>query len=493
VLWNPPTVKEYVEKRQAASAGDIKQAQPVEAPAAPSITNLRASDVDPNWPRLTAAEDDAARGYAPWYYPVVVTNGPADGVWERKFENLGRDARNKLFDVYREVAKLGAMSSQNPTDDTIDAQEEQFEVVLAAYDTYVKSLIAIEKAKATYFGMGYWFAGVYVLAVMEKLNTKLPLINSLSSPYYKDLAQAINETGNAAGDQLKRSDRAITALIWTERALLVAEVAIPIAAGAKVIARKALTEALEKGVESAAAKQAARKAAARFVAVEVGKFVAGQAAVAAVLPPVIRALGLNEHQVAMGLAIVQSFTIVRQIKTGAPGITTKITLPEPSAPRLQAKVAKNNLSGALLEKVKQVENRLLELRDIAADNIASGQAPGGKAKELANVPANSSDYARAYGAGIHEEFSRLIKVDQATGKLPKEMKSESGVADPEFGFLKRFSGKKPDVRLALGKGLEAIWDLTSIAEANKSARGHAGTRYWLFDFAVYIADLPYRR
>lgn len=71
------------------------------------------------------------------------------------------------------------------------------------------------------------------------------------------------------------------------------------------------------------------------------------------------------------------------------------------------------------------------------------------------------------------------------------MPPSRGTAFPEAGLFGRFGGTKPDIRLRVGMGEEAVWVLTSIGQASKSV-GHAAASYHR-SFVVSIADLAYRR
>ncbi len=58
------------------------------------------------WPRLTAAQREAAATVS-WWWPIQLTAVGADRVWIKIFEKLGREARQKQLDVYAALEKLG--------------------------------------------------------------------------------------------------------------------------------------------------------------------------------------------------------------------------------------------------------------------------------------------------------------------------------------------------------------------------------------------------
>jgi hypothetical protein len=484
------TVREYIDEREGALAGEHEPAKPAGEPAALSLADFRASELDPNWPRLTDTERLVASGGLPWYYPFKTTHPFVDAVWERTLEDLGREARFRLTRVYTAMAKFGAMAKENLTQADLEDLDEQFEDVLNNYDFYVQALIEIEKTTERYFNQGLWFAGTNVVALIEKLHAQLPpTVEGITSPYLVDLAKAGDQANQAAGKQLSRTDTYITALEVTNYATIIASVLLPVAAGVRVVATQAAARAVAAGASASAARAAAAEAAVMYVARQGAIFAAGQIAARRYLPPLIEAAGLNEYQVQMGLALIQGFSIARQIKAPSAAPVSR------GAP---AGIGKQSARLSAQDKtlIDQVQNRLRELREIANNNVAAGRATGRNADLLANTPTNSSAYSRRYGNAIHDEFFKLIEADATAGELGKmqaRIITNKGAVDVKAGFANTFSGKRPDVRLDLGNGREAVWDLTTKAEAAKSNLGHGGNRYGGFGFVDYIADLVYTR
>lgn len=62
---------------------------------------------------------------------------------------------------------------------------------------------------------------------------------------------------------------------------------------------------------------------------------------------------------------------------------------------------------------------------------------------------------------------------------------------PRLGLPNRYpGGTKPDIRLSLGNGKEAVWDITSAAVSRREG-GHALHGYGSNKFIDYLADLTY--
>lgn len=108
-------------------------------------------------------------------------------------------------------------------------------------------------------------------------------------------------------------------------------------------------------------------------------------------------------------------------------------------------------------------------------------------------PEPSTSYARTFGNAVHEEAFRLINAARDSGQAwAQNLATNSGAAFPLRGLTANFGGLRPDIRLSLGGGREAVWDITTIAQV-RPRFGHAGTNYRSFAFVDYIADLPYIR
>jgi len=164
-----------------------------------------------------------------------------------------------------------------------------------------------------------------------------------------------------------------------------------------------------------------------------------------------------------------------------------------AVPTIPAGVFRNNLTGATLAEVERVQSVLLQIRNQAVQNVAAGNGRGAWATRLTQTPRNSQLYGATFGNAVNEEINRLIALGQSPGGgLPGNLVVNSGTAKgTASGLTNSYNGARPDVRLPLGNGREAIWDFTTKGEAGKALAGHAGTRYSAFGFVDYIADIPY--
>jgi hypothetical protein len=109
--------------------------------------------------------------------------------------------------------------------------------------------------------------------------------------------------------------------------------------------------------------------------------------------------------------------------------------------------------------------------------------------------ASNPAYARTFGSAVHEELFALIRVEQRQGRLLNLITNTgrpSGTAFPNsFALGARGRNIPPDIRMSLGGGQEAIWDLTTIPQASVPG-GHVGT-YAGQNFVQYAGDLVYQR
>ncbi len=162
--------------------------------------------------------------------------------------------------------------------------------------------------------------------------------------------------------------------------------------------------------------------------------------------------------------------------------------------RVVPKVLKNTLpDGPRLRYVKQIEGRLTRIADDAIDVVDQGRSTTRWAKKLAKTSPSSPRYAAVRGNAYHDEMFRQIKQAQGKGDLPPNLRTNRGRADVPGareslrlrGLRNPFSPKRPDIRLPLGKGQEAIWDLTSARQM-----GHAGG-YGNKASVDYLAELLY--
>ena len=104
------------------------------------------------------------------------------------------------------------------------------------------------------------------------------------------------------------------------------------------------------------------------------------------------------------------------------------------------------------------------------------------AQRLGQTAEGSRDYARVFGNALHEELFARIEQAVRAGKLDEEIATNIGRFLEYGGYFGRL---RPDIRLPLGKGREALWDLTTVGQAGHSQ--HYGTR----DFVQYLMEFLY--
>ena len=150
---------------------------------------------------------------------------------------------------------------------------------------------------------------------------------------------------------------------------------------------------------------------------------------------------------------------------------------------ITANVIKNTVANPAAQAlVQQVEPKLRALLEQA---VADVNAQSGAALLT----------SEEFGNEVHAVFYKLLKAEQLTGKLDRNLVWNRGKAFPEKGLPHSYhvSGKRnplrPDVRLSLSLpgGEEAIWDPTTVGQAGK-ARTYAS-----FPHTQYVADLLYKR
>jgi hypothetical protein len=101
-------------------------------------------------------------------------------------------------------------------------------------------------------------------------------------------------------------------------------------------------------------------------------------------------------------------------------------------------------------------------------------------------------YPITFGNAVDQETQALIRAEQAAGVLPEDMVVNQGAANINPDLPNSYNNRlRPDIRLPLGNGREAVWDLTTKAQAGV-LEGHSA-KYGSFDFVDYAADLPYER
>jgi hypothetical protein len=156
-----------------------------------------------------------------------------------------------------------------------------------------------------------------------------------------------------------------------------------------------------------------------------------------------------------------------------------------NAVTLRSNVLKNNLNTQQLVQVQQVETQLTTITQRAIQNVNNGTATGRWAQKLATTPKNSPIYRMRLGNAIHEETFSLIQGEIMAGNLPAGIITNAGKAIPQRGLTNSFAGSRPDIRMPLGGGREAVFDITTIGQA-----GHAAP-YGTFGHVDYVSEILY--
>ncbi len=292
------------------SADATLQERPRQQPASETLQfqEYRDSLANPDaWPTLTAAQREAAATVS-WWWPIQLTTVGADRVWLKIFEKLGQKARQKQLDVYAALEKLGTMATENPTDEDIVAITDQIAQVQQLHEEYIDQLIKIEKSIAEYHDKN-WVSGTWVQETMRKLGQLAPVIELLKADFAPSNLDAYNKArlqhAKAMSGLDSRTGTTITSLYVIDGAATLASLAIPGYGAVKTAA----VEAGKKG-----GKWAAWKAGIAVAGKQVVVTGAAVGATVIVLPPAMRASGLEEHQIVAGMAVLQVFGITRSLK-----------------------------------------------------------------------------------------------------------------------------------------------------------------------------------
>jgi hypothetical protein len=306
--------------------------KPTAQPA--SADNAKAAGT---WPALS--EEDRQRTRAtyglPGWYAKPLEWG--DEEWEKVFENLGRESRDRMLEVCQQLSVLGGMARDvdQVADDGLDELASQKQRVQAAYDAYILSLVEIQRQWLDYINK-HWFIGLQIQKLIARLEANLPpRLFDLSSTHLKALATVSNDVNKALGKVVSRLDTAYKTAVWTDRVIAVIEVATAIGAigaGARLIFKAAV----KKGIAKSVAIQMGVKYAVKQLAVQASTYVvAGYA-----LPPLLAASGLNQDFVFTGLMVMQGLTTLYAVRSakvagGAtkPGKTEKPEIDSPAGPR----------------------------------------------------------------------------------------------------------------------------------------------------------------
>ncbi len=294
------------------SADATLQERPRQQPASETLQfqEYRDSLANPDaWPRLSAAERNAAGGALPSWWPIQLGVLPGDSAYLQEMEKIGRRAKQKLLDVYAELEKLGTMATENPTGDDIVAISEQIEIVQMRHEQYVQELINIQYMVNRYYEATTFLAGTHVTVVIDKLQSLRPVVelNNVGltpanmDEYNRAMAANIRAFSRLDG----RTGTTITSLYVIDYTTTAVSLVIPIGGAAKV----AFTEAAKSG-----GRRAGLLAAVKVIGTQSAITVGAAGATLVILPPVMRASGLQEHQVVAGLAVLQVFGRTRSLK-----------------------------------------------------------------------------------------------------------------------------------------------------------------------------------
>ncbi len=135
--------------------------------------------------------------------------------------------------------------------------------------------------------------------------------------------------------------------------------------------------------------------------------------------------------------------------------------------------------------ISNVEARITSITQRAIANVNTGTATGPWAQRLAGMAQTNPMYKLTLGNAIHEEAFELARQEVRAGTLPAGLQSNIGRAIPTAGLPNSYGGLRPDFRLPLSSGNEALWDITTTAQA-----GHAQP-YTSKSWVQYVVELLY--
>lgn len=171
---------------------------------------------------------------------------------------------------------------------------------------------------------------------------------------------------------------------------------------------------------------------------------------------------------------------------GAAGPTAVNQATQTALAQIRTQLLKSGtLSAAEQAQVRAVEGRLIPILQRAIQNVNARTATGPWAQRLAGMAQNNPMYRLTLGNAVHEESFNLIQQEVSSGTLPAGMQTNVGRAIPTANLTNSFGRLRPDIRLPLASGREAIWDITTSAQA-----GHAQP-YTSFNFVEYVVELLY--
>ncbi|MCC7084263.1 MAG: hypothetical protein IT427_04570 [Pirellulales bacterium] len=342
----------------------------------------------------------------------------------------------------------------------------------------------------------------------EKLQTlyRLPL-NVLGLPLpehrLKDLYVEFSKIGQRIGQKNAGLDRLIAAMEVVETAGTVAGAVSGVGAVAQLgiaVGKQAVKEGAKKAVwtvvktaavigTTVVAEQGAEYAARQLGASEetIKGIQLASMVVGAILVRRRASAASQEAAEASATAKVKDLETAQASRVNAvAGPVTKVS----------AGVYKNNLTGNVLEFVKNVQGQLVKVLDIAVANVKAGSGLAKDkpwAQKLKGMSSDNSQYAKTFGNAVHEEAELLIQAEQMADRLPRELVVNRSKDFSRLDLPNDYGGPRPDVRLSLGNGKEAVFDFTTKSQAGSRLKGHAGSKYGSYNHVDYTADLVYER
>jgi hypothetical protein len=260
-----------------------------------------------SWPKLTPEEIERIETAAGrrWWYPLV-PSGETDWVWLSKLEGAAQSARMALVQLYSELAELGRMAGalSDSQDEEIEALAAQHDKIQPAYDQYIECLIKLENIWKEYLLRVNVIIGVHVIGLKEKIDRALPShVEGLQSAKDEEFKKALVESAQALRKARGNVEGAYTALVWADRGVIAAQLALPLVAAARQIFAASLKAGLTKA--------AALKAAVKSVAKQAAGAVAIGAAVGEGVPRVLEGFGVDEADARAGITIFFALVALR--------------------------------------------------------------------------------------------------------------------------------------------------------------------------------------
>ncbi len=255
----------------------------------------------------------------------MVPSGETDWIWLSKLERGGQAGLLSLLTFYHELAEMGRIAkdvsgSESASVEPLLAQEAK---VQQAYDQYIKSLIDLEITWKAYLQRVNLLIGVHVIGLKQKIDRGLPTrVDGFHSSLDGQLKVELRTSTEALRVAQGRVERGYTTLVWVDRAVIAAQFALPLVAGAKV----AFQEAAKRGLSQ----MAALKVAIVYVLPRAAASAATGVAVGEILPRVLQGMGVDEADARAGITIFLSLIALRN---AAMGTATKRGQGQPPAQR----------------------------------------------------------------------------------------------------------------------------------------------------------------